>query len=226
VLSVKASGGTEVYSYSWKPSSGLSNPVSATTVATPDAITDYVVEVNDGNVTSSTIVHLNVLQRPDKPVITVSADSRTLYSSALQGNQWFKDTISITGATASGYRPTENGMYSVKVIDYANCGSESSAPYHYISTGLPSSEASSLLDFSPNPFTGVLNLHYTLTETSPLSLTLCDLTGRTISRIVEMATQSPGDYRKTIHLESLQKGLYLIVMKTHGKTIIRKVVKN
>ena len=226
VLSVKASGGTGVYSYSWKPASGLSNPLSATTVATPDATTDFVVEVNDGNVTSATTVRLNVLPRPTKPVITISTDSRTLYSSAPQGNQWFKDTISITGATASGYMPTENGMYTVKVIDYSNCGSERSAPYQYISTGLPSSAVNSVLDFSPNPFTDVLNLHYTLTESSPLSLSLCDLTGRTISRIVETAMQSPGDYRKTIHLQALQKGVYLIVMKTQGKTTIRKVVKN
>ena len=225
VLSVKASGGTGVYSYSWKPASGLSNPVSATTVAMPDVTTDYVVEVNDGNVTSSTTVHLNVLKLPEKPVITVSPDSRTLYSSVLNGYQWFKDTILISGATTSSYVPTENGMYAVKVFNY-NCWSEHSTLYQFISTGLPSSEVSSMLDFSPNPFTSVLNLHFTLTESSPLSLTLCDLTGRTINRVVEMAIQSPGDYRKTIILQSLQKGVYLIVMKTKGNTIIRKVVKN
>lgn len=231
MLSVKASGGTGVYSYSWKPASGLTDPLSATTVATPvvnatlDTYVDYVVEVNDGSVTSSTTVHLNVLKLPEKPVITVSADPRTLYSSESNGYQWYKDTISITGANTSSYTPTENGMYAVKVFNYT-CWSERSAFYQYISTGLPSSEASSMLDFSPNPFTSVLNLHYTLTESSPLSLTLCDLTGRTISRIVEMVMQSPGDYRKTIHLQSLQKGIYLIVLKTKGNTIIRKVVKN
>ena len=226
VLSVKASGGTGIYSYSWKPSSGLTDPVSATPVATPDASTDYVVEVNDGSVTSSTTVHLNVLQRPDKPAITISSDGKTLYSNALQGNQWYNDSIPISGATASSYKPIENGLYSLKVFDYDNCGSERATPFLFPPSGLSTSESISLLDFSPNPVTSVLNLHYILTNSSPLSLTLCDLTGRSIRRIVEMALQFPGNYHTSINLQSLQKGVYLIVMKTSGKTIIRKVVKN
>ena len=226
LLSVKASGGTGVYSYSWKPSAGLSDPLSAIPVATPDITTDYLVEVNDGNVTSSTTVHLNVLQRPTKPVITVSTDGKTLYSSAYQGNQWYKDTIAITGAVASSYIPTVAGIYSVKVIDYSNCVSERSMPFQFPASGLPASETPSLLDISPNPFTGVLNLKYTLTNASPVSLTLCDLTGRVINHIVEKSLQLPGNYQTTINLESLQNGVYLIVMKTPGKNIIRKVVKN
>jgi len=226
LLSVKASGGTGVYSYSWKPSAGLSDPLSAVPVATPDVTTDYLVEVNDGNVTSSTTVHINVLQRPAKPVITVSTDGKTLYSSAYQGNQWYKDTTAITGALATSYVPTVSGIYSVKVIDYSNCVSDRSLSFQFPATGLPTSETSSLLDISPNPFTGVLNLKYTLTNSSPLSLTLCDLTGRVIKQIDEKSLLSPGNYQSTINLESLQKGIYLIVMKTSSKTIIRKVVKN
>jgi hypothetical protein len=226
LLSVKASGGTGVYSYSWKPSAGLSDPLSAVPIATPDVTTDYLVEVNDGNVTSSTTVHINVLQRPAKPVITVSTDGKTLYSSAYQGNQWYKDTTAITGAVATSYAPIASGNYSVKVIDYSNCVSDRSAVFQFPATGLPSSETSSLLNISPNPFTGVLNLKYTLTNSSPLSLTLCDLTGRVINHITENSLQSPGNYQTTINLESLQSGIYLVVMKTSTNTIIRKVVKN
>jgi hypothetical protein len=59
-----------------------------------------------------------------------------------------------------------------------------------------------------------------------VSLNLCDLTGRVIKQIDEKSLLSPGNYQSTINLESLQKGIYLIVMKTSSKTIIRKVVKN
>ena len=226
VLSVKASGGTGVFSYSWKPSTGLSDPLSATPVATPDASTDYTAEVNDGNITSSTTVHLTVLQRPAKPVITISTNGKTLYSSAYQGNQWYKDSVAIAGATASGYTPTQAGNYAVKVIDYSNCVSERSLPFQFPASDLSTTDISSSLDFSPNPFTGVLNLNYSLTNATPLSLTLCDLTGRIINQIVENSMQSPGYYQTTLNIPSLQNGIYLIVMKTNSKTIIRKVVKN
>ena len=226
LLSVKASGGTGVYSYSWKPSAGLSNPLSAVPVATPDVTTDYLVEVNDGNVTSSTTVHINVLQRPAKPVITVSTDGKTLYSSAYQGNQWYQDTTAIAGAVATSYVPTSSGNYYVNVIDYSSCVSDRSAVFQFPATGLPAAGVSSLLDISPNPFTGFLILKYTLTVPTPVSLELCDLTGRVIKQIDEKSLRSPGNYQSTINLESLQKGIYLIVMKTSSKTLIRKVVKN
>jgi hypothetical protein len=226
VLSVKTSGGTGVYSYSWKPAAGLFDPLTAVPVATPDVTTDYVVEVNDGNVTSSTTVHLNVLPRPAKPVITVSTDGKTLYSSAYQGNQWYKDTIAIAGAVATSYMPTESGNYYVKVIDYSNCSSERSLAFQFPVSGLPPSETSSVLEISPNPFTVLLNLKYTLTTSTPLSLSLCDLTGRIINRIAETSMQTAGKYQTSINLQSLQNGIYLIVMKTGSQTIIRKVVKN
>ena len=114
----------------------------------------------------------------------------------------------------------------MKVIDYSSCVSDRSAGFQFPATGLPTSESSSLLDISPNPFTGVLILKYTLTNSSPVLLNLCDLTGRLIKQLDEKSLLSPGNYQSTINLESLQKGIYLIVMKTSTKTIIRKVVKN
>jgi hypothetical protein len=65
-----------------------------------------------------------------------------------------------------------------------------------------------------------------LTNASPLSISMCDLTGRCINQIVEKAIEVPGNYHLIIDLQSLQTGIYLIVMKTQEKTIIRKVVKN
>jgi hypothetical protein len=226
LLSVKASGGSGVYSYSWKPSAGLSDPLSANPVATSLVSTDYLVEVNDGSVTSSTSLHLNVLALPAKPVITLSGDGKTLYSSAYQANQWFKDTVAIEGAVNPGYTPTENGNYAVKVIDSPNCPSERSLLFHFTTSGLSSSDELSLLNFSPNPFNDMLNVNYTVTNASAISLTLCDLMGRDINQLVEKATQSPGNYQLTLNLQSLKSGIYLLVMKTQEKTIIRKVVKN
>ena len=226
LLSVKASGGSGVYSYSWKPSAGLSDPLSANPVATALSSRDYLVEVNDGSMTSSASLHLNVLPLAPKPVITLSIDGKALNSSAYQGNQWYNDTVAISGAVNPAYTPTESGNYAVKVINYPDCPGERSLLFHFTLPGHSSSDDLSLLNFSPNPYHDILNLDYTLTKASPLSITLCDLTGRVLNLLAEKTNASPGSYHLTLNLQSLKSGIYLIMMKTQEKTIIRKVVKN
>jgi hypothetical protein len=225
-LSVKASGGTGVYSYSWKPSTGLDNPLSAMPVATPNATIAYTVEVNDGNVSSSASVTVTVLPRPNKPVITISTDGKSLQSSALQGNQWYKDTTLLQNATASNYTPTENGKYYVKVIDYTGCQSDLSDPFLFPPTGLPEDESSPLLTYSPNPFTGTLSISYTIRVASPVSLMVCDITSRCLKQLVNEAQQLPATYQINAGLGALQNGVYLLMLKTKDKSIIRRVVKN
>lgn len=48
-LSATASGGTPGYTYSWSPATGLANPNSATTSASPTTTTTYVVTITDAN---------------------------------------------------------------------------------------------------------------------------------------------------------------------------------
>ncbi|NWJ52325.1 MAG: T9SS type A sorting domain-containing protein [Bacteroidetes bacterium] len=226
VLSVKASGGTGVYSYSWKPSTGLDNPLSATPITTPSASTAYTVEVNDGNVSSSATVTITVLPRPDKPAITISTDGKSLVSSSLQGNQWYKETTLIQGATNSSYTPTENGKYYVRVIDYAKCQSDLSDMFLYPPLGLPEDKLVPLLTYSPNPFAGTLNISYTLRSATPVSLMVSDITGRCLKQLVYEAQQQPATYQIDAGLGSLQNGVYLLILKTKDKSIIKRVVKN
>ena len=226
ILSVKASGGTGVYSYSWKPSTGLDNSLSATPVATPNTTTTYTVEVNDGNVNSSTTVTLTVLSRPEKPVISLATDGKTLQSNALQGNQWYKETTLIQGATASTYTPTENGKYYVRVTDYSKCQSDLSDSFLFPPLGLTEDEQSPLLVYSPNPFSSTLNISYTLRSSSPVSMSICDITGRCIQQLVNNPLQMPSTYQIDAALGTLQNGIYLLILKTKERSIIRRIVKS
>lgn len=59
----------------------------------------------------------------DTPVINVSGD--TLFSSIVNGNQWYENSVLISGATNSFYVSSGNGVYYVMNVDSAGCVSHS-----------------------------------------------------------------------------------------------------
>lgn len=62
LLTAVVSGGSPIYTYSWSPSSGLSNVVSDTTTASPTATTPYTVTVTDDrNCTATQNVTVTIL---------------------------------------------------------------------------------------------------------------------------------------------------------------------
>lgn len=69
-------------------------------------------------------INLTVKPIPEAPSITVSGKS-TLISSAERGNQWYKDSFPIDGATEQQYTATESGLYSVTASN-GRCESEPS----------------------------------------------------------------------------------------------------
>jgi hypothetical protein len=77
-------------------------------------------------VTSNTIT-TTVHPGPHQPVITVSSD--TLISSGISGNQWFRNNITISGATAQHYVTQTPGWYQVEVTA-SGCSRRSDSVYY------------------------------------------------------------------------------------------------
>ncbi|MGL2994935.1 Ig-like domain-containing protein [Flavobacterium sp. TSSA_36] len=97
-------------------SSGVVTGVSAGTVT----IT-YSVSNSSGCVTSVAKT-LTVTAQPIQPTVSISGatsfcapGSVVLRSSAATGNQWYKDAVVISGATANSYTATASGIYTVEV---------------------------------------------------------------------------------------------------------------
>ena len=91
-LTATAQGGTEQYTYSWQPSTGLNNANIATPVATPTQTTTYTVTVNDGNTTATASVIVQVTI--PALAVEVSANPSTIMSG--QSSQL---TATVTGGT-------------------------------------------------------------------------------------------------------------------------------
>lgn len=81
------------------------------------------------------------------------------------------------------------------------------------------------LQTSPNPFSGQLQVRYRLPRNGFTSLVLYDITGKTVSVIVN-AELNAGDYTKYVPVANIPAGIYFIKMVHNGKMITRKLIKN
>jgi len=138
-------------SYSW------SNNLATKSIAVnPFISATYTVKVIDsvGCSNTSVIKTITVNQLPSQPTITQNAN--TLASSAAAGNQWYLNGTIIANATSQIYSPTQDGNYTVKVINANGCSVISNA-FNYTS-GTNGIDEFGISDFGfrifPNPNNG------------------------------------------------------------------------
>ena len=136
VLSSSAATGNQWYKDGVAISGATAQNYTATQAAT------YTVKVTVSGC-ASTSSGLTVTSSTPAPTITAggpisfcTGGSVVLSSSAASGNQWYKDGIAISGATAQNYTATQAGIYTGKVT-VNGCTSNSSAGITVVVNSLP-----------------------------------------------------------------------------------------
>lgn len=153
---------------------------------------------------------------PAKP--SIKLDGVLLTSSSPIGNQWYKDGVSIVGATNPTLTVEEPGKYTVQV-SAENCVSALSDEKIIIITGIES--ANDLIRVFPNPVEEILVVEIaSLKSTLPISLTLYDAIGRTIF------IESIQSKITTINTSSYQTGLYVLKVQIDNEVVIKKIIRN
>ncbi len=210
-LNAYASGGSGNYTYSWSPTTGLSDPNIQNPVATPSATVTYTVTVNDGNgdATSSIMVTVNPL--PETPIIT--QQDNTLVSDTETGNQWYDSNGAIEGATGQVYTPTATDNYYVIVTSEFGCVSEQSNVLYFVFTGID--ELSKSVSIYPNPVTDVLNISGL--ENSRTKLVVLDSKGNMVISVAEFTS-------KQIDLSNLETGIYFVKITNEQINLVKKIV--
>ncbi len=79
------------------------------------------------------------------------------------------------------------------------------------------------LDIKPNPFTGLLNVSYTVPVQERVRLEVLDMTGRKV-HILEERMVDPGTYSLTWNAEAMEDGTYLLRMITGHSTLVQKAI--
>lgn len=159
---------------------------------------------NCGTGPNSSDLAIQINDNPNTPTVTQSTD--TLFSSSSSGNQWYKSTGIINGATNSIYIPTSNGTYHVTVTNGAGCSSQS-ANHQVINVSISQSTDGHELRIYPNPAKDIIVVEYD--NDTKMHLRLINVLGQTLyssdfkgSKKIDISTVSNGVY----FIELIEKG--------------------
>lgn len=218
-IQLQASGGL---TYSWSPSSSLSNPSISNPVAGPVTTTTYtVVGTGAGGCTSSDVVKITVLNNPSVPTIYRGTD--TLYCNQVAPNyQWYKDGSPISGANNQFYVFTQNGLYNVEVYNALGC-TTASTTINITDASVAEIDGLKLLNIYPNPASNHVTLEMNITKASNVKINLTNIAGQII--FTDELSQFSGPYKKQIDLRESAQGIYHLQIITNDQVINTKVVK-
>jgi hypothetical protein len=243
-LNAEAAGGSGTFTYAWTSSpagftSTLQNPW-----VYPAVTTRYYVDVNDGVTTITDSVDVTVNQVPvvsagnDTIVCGWTANFPVAGSGSFLGLlQWTTSgdgTFTNPTLLSTTYTPSYNDKISGSVTltltaeALAPCTGLSSDAMQVVfdpCTGIADPETMKLgMEISPNPTSGVFVLTLNNGNKGPVTLTVTDVTGKTI--LERTITTDKKVLKETVDLGKQPNGIYLVKLKSDHETATKKVVVN
>ncbi len=149
--------------------------------------------------TSLAQTQVEVVETPAQPVITVQGSQ--LVSSAVTGNQWFRDGQAIAGATNAVFTPTLPGDYQVQVVNGA-CNSQLSIAFSVTNVGVSEVEAGRIRLY-PNPANDRLQLSWEANIWSVEHIEVYNALGQRV-----MMLQNPAAGNESLDVRGLPEGSY------------------
>ena len=139
----------------------------------------------------------------------------------LAGNEfhWFLDGVLLSGQTSETIQTTQNGIYTVEVVDGFGCESMLSEPFHFIYVGLKEIENQFVVRVFPNPSNGQFFLQFT-EKTGAVKIQVRSIQGQEISKL-EFST-APTLYK--MDLSSFPSGVYWIEILSAQKIQTVKII--
>lgn len=225
-ITLSAVGAPTNGSYNWYETIDAISPIvgeNADAFTTPlisTTATYYVTVVNALGCESLTRVPVvaEIFEVPEIPTITV--DGAALLSSALSGNQWYKDGTAIDGATNTTYEVTETGNYSVEVNN-GNCSTTSVETPMEI-TGLNDDNINRNIIIYPNPVGNEdLTINFVQYGKEIQRIVLVDNSGRELK--VLKIKKGASDVK--LDFSSYNNGIYYVNVISNQGSFVYKVLK-
>jgi len=156
---------------------------------------------------------------PAEPVIIQKGD--TLTSSAISGNQWYKDGNIIEGATGNKYIAEDKGSYAV-VVTAESCSSAPSNSILVLPVSTKDFEVSTSFDVYPNPSKGKFNIKVSSAKPVEVSIEVYSNTG--VLLLKQEAVSIDGTYIAPVVLEDYPNGIYIVILRTKKITVEHRIV--
>jgi photosystem II stability/assembly factor-like uncharacterized protein len=201
----------------WYETNAISGAPSliAPTISTgiTGTINHYVAQTNTVTGCESERAKLTVVIQPtpDKPIITRDV-TNNLISSAVIGNQWYKEGAILVGETSIEYKPKSTANYSVTSTQN-NCTSLMSDNYYYLTTGIITLNGNKFIKILPNPTYNSILINFDLSGVSSINVIIFDLFGK---RVIEKNNVKNND---KINLSNLKSGIYSVKFMSSDKKI-------
>jgi hypothetical protein len=188
------------------------------------ATTPYFIEATLNGCTTLTRTSVSAVVNPIPALPTITADNSNvaaplLTSSSSSGNQWFRNDVSISGATNTTYTITQEGTYKVQVT-LLGCVSAMSAGQAFVITGAEGFEPNQV-QLYPNPAADelVLNLSGFKPKES-VGIVIVDLLGRQTK-----VAKGVGGEEVHIDIREITSGQYIAVMEQGNQRVAKLFVK-
>jgi len=215
--------------YQWNleatPVPGANDPVFVAAVSG-----NYTVSVNNsGCIGVSPAVVVKATSEPDKPVITKTSNG--LSSSAVAGNQWYRQGVVLAGDTSQLYVPKDpaTAYYSVAVTIAGCTGPLSDTVYYSQSTAIggnpggtgPTGDTTYPVHLGPNPVTNQLRISYQVAGVSAVNVRMVNINGR-----VGREWENVGTGR-LLNVAGMPNGLYMVkINSANGQVnMVIKILK-
>ncbi len=225
--------------YQWrKTNTNIAGATSSSYLAnTSGSYTVKVTNTTTGCSKTSTAVAVTANAVPSTPTIT--RNNLTFTSNTATGNQWFKNGVAISGATAQTYTATTTGCYNTRVTNTFGCFTNSDTlcvqsitPPSIANNGQNgaaiewTNETDAMqIEVMPNPNNGVFELNIQNNDIdTEATLSIYNMMGQSVYN--EVIDLQKGNFNKSINLNHVSNGVYFLRMSFNSQLIERKIVIN
>ncbi len=154
------------------------------------------------------------------PAIIRETDSLSSSWTNVSTYQWQLNGQDIAGATSRKYKPTVNGIYTVKVvflIQKGNTCNKTSTAFDLQNVGIGNRIEQDKIEIYPNPATNIITINSKL-DFLELNLEIYDLSGKLIMNKMIFKDNL------TININEIQSGIYMLKIKHNDACQIHKLI--
>ncbi len=163
--------------------------------------------INDNGCETIDSIQVTINPLPATPVISVNGS--VLTSSNATGNQWYKDTVVIPGATNQTFTALVSGAYTVKTTDaVTGCVSKRSSSVGMLLLGLDETLGSNEFKVYPNPNDGKFTVKFNAEKRANVKIRVSNLLGQVVYE--NMLFDFEGMHSEVVDLSKYSNGQYVI----------------
>ena len=172
-----------------------------------------------GNGCDSAITLNLTVNQKQVPVITLTGND-TLSTTAFAAYQWLLNNQQVSGATSSSYVATQNGNYSVAVVDTHGC-SDTSAITAVLNVSINQVATDIDVQLFPNPTGGQLNVQVSGISGNQLTIRIYDIYGKQVYTGEQIIIN--GQSNSNLQLQQFATGVYMVQLLSNNLNISRRV---